>query len=980
MRRPSMRAIAMLLAVVTMFSQPYCASAETASEKAGDAIVWDFDSASGTLTFSGIGEIPAQDENVYAPWRSYLSQIKQLVIADGITAIGASAFAYIPNLEIVTLAQSVMRIGSAAFINCDSLTNISLGNNVACIGAEAFANTAYYLDEANWNLDVLYLENYLLCARDTLVGDYTVSFDTTLIADRAFYACANLTEVYIYEKLKVIGEGAFRNCTSLNGIYVSQANEAYCSSDFGVLFNKDKTELILCPMQYAGALELPSTLTMIADFACCKCEGLTEVTIPSGVISIGEYAFYQCTALQSVTIPDCVTSIGMSAFRACSSLAELKLEAAVTTLPVAAFADCTALQQLVIPDCVERIESSAFLGCTTLENISVGQNVRYIGKDVFRDTAFEADLGNWTDGILYLDEYLLRALPDAVSGNLVIESTVSVIAGDAFNSCTSLLGIEIPGSVRSIGESAFMHCNDIETIVLSEGLEYIGTHAFYGCSGFNVLTLPDSLSEIGNYAFAECTGIMALGFGNGIKKIGEGAFLRCTSITSVTLPAAVEFIADSAFHGCAELGAILVDEGNEAYCNDEYGVLYTKDMSVLLKAPAKLEGSYAIKSDCVRISADAFAECTALTQIVLADSIEVIGQCAFYCCTALEKISFASEEGAPSEGADSPLLAICHEAFYGCSALAQVNLPYTVYQIGYGAFAECASLEAIMIYQPLCIIDELELTLADPMHCVIYGFADSTAQAYADKFSQQFVLLECSHDYVAIEQVEPTCIQKGYTLYQCKLCGHLNTDDYIKRLGHDFQDGFCTRCGKEEPEYIDVSTSSWYYEAVKFVTDQGLMNGVSADSFAPDAQMTRAMLVTVLWRAEGQPKIGSNYFTDVEKGQWYTDAVAWASYYQIVNGVGNRKFEPNSSITREQIATILFRYSDFLGYGTDGRASIYSFPDHSKVSSWAKTALSWAVAHKYIVGTQTENGIYLDPLGNATRAQVATILMRFLED
>lgn len=140
--------------------------------------------------------------------------------------------------------------------------------------------------------------------------------------------------------------------------------------------------------------------------------------------------------------------------------------------------------------------------------------------------------------------------------------------------------------------------------------------------------------------------------------------------------------------------------------------------------------------------------------------------------------------------------------------------------------------------------------------------------------------------------------------------------------------------------------------------------------------MTRAMLVTVLWRYAGEPVEGTNNFTDIPSGQWYTNAVVWAATNGIVNGVGDNKFNPDGNISREQMATILYRYSDSQGIDTSASTDLNSFPDASKVSGYAADAIKWAVAEGLINGSDGK----LLPQGNATRAQVATILMRFIEN
>ena len=176
--------------------------------------------------------------------------------------------------------------------------------------------------------------------------------------------------------------------------------------------------------------------------------------------------------------------------------------------------------------------------------------------------------------------------------------------------------------------------------------------------------------------------------------------------------------------------------------------------------------------------------------------------------------------------------------------------------------------------------------------------------------------------------------------------------------------------------FTDIGAGDWYHEAVDFAVENGLFGGMSATTFEPNTAMTRAMLVTVLWRYEGSPAEGTTSFTDVPDGQWYTDAVAWAAHNGIVGGVGNNRFDPNGNITREQMATILFRYSNSLGLDTSDREELDYFPDGDQVSAYALDALSWAVSTGLINGSEGK----LLPQGNATRAQVATILMRFIEN
>ena len=175
----------------------------------------------------------------------------------------------------------------------------------------------------------------------------------------------------------------------------------------------------------------------------------------------------------------------------------------------------------------------------------------------------------------------------------------------------------------------------------------------------------------------------------------------------------------------------------------------------------------------------------------------------------------------------------------------------------------------------------------------------------------------------------------------------------------------------------DVKSADWFYNDVKYVYEKGMMSGTAADVFAPNATTTRAMIVTILYRLEGSPAVtGTGAFVDVPAGQWYTDAVNWAAANQIVKGTSATTFAPNDSITREQMAAILYRYAQYKGYDVTKKADLSGYSDNSQVSAYAKDALAWANAAKLINGVTNTT---LAPQGNATRAQVSAILHRFCD-
>ena len=262
----------------------------------------------------------------------------------------------------------------------------------------------------------------------------------------------------------------------------------------------------------------------------------------------------------------------------------------------------------------------------------------------------------------------------------------------------------------------------------------------------------------------------------------------------------------------------------------------------------------------------------------------------------------------------------------------------------------------------------------------------------------------------------PTCTELGYTTHSCKHCEYSYTDTPVGALGHAWDMGVvaaaptltatgkliqtCTVCherketvlpmltlceggeGCPSSAYVDVPESThWAHVGIDFVLKSGLFYGTSDTTFEPDGEMTRAMLVTVLYRLEGQPKpTTENPFSDVAAGTWYTDAVIWAAENKIVNGIGGDLFDPDGSVTREQMAAILYRYSVFKGLTMAQGAFAMTYPDEAGISAYALEAMRWANAEKLINGTELDGTVYLDPQGSATRAQVAAILMRYVQN
>ncbi len=255
-----------------------------------------------------------------------------------------------------------------------------------------------------------------------------------------------------------------------------------------------------------------------------------------------------------------------------------------------------------------------------------------------------------------------------------------------------------------------------------------------------------------------------------------------------------------------------------------------------------------------------------------------------------------------------------------------------------------------------------------------------------------------------IVAVEPGCYKNGYAVRVCADCGRVG--ERIIPAGHVFDKGVetlaptwekdgqivytCTVCGHTETAVVpkltladffsDVTGKEWFCPYVEYAFRNGLMNGVTGGKFAPGKEMSRAMIVTVLWRIEGEPApAGESPFGDL-KADWYRSSVAWASESGIVNGVSEGVFAPDDPLTREQIAAIVYRYSEYKGRDVTASGDLSVFPDEEDVSDYARAPLAWAVGRGLLQGTNVKGKIILDPRGGATRAQVAAILTRYLSE
>ena len=645
------------------------------------------------------------------------TSLTSITIPDGVTEIDGSAFEDCTSLTSITIPNGVTSIGSWAFSGCSSLKSITIPNGVTSIGYYAFSKCS--------NLTSITIPNGVKSIGNsafygcTSLTSITIPNSVTSIGDDAFYKCSNLTSITIPNGVKSIGNSAFYGCTSLTAINVNTGNKNYTSVN-GVLFNKDKTELICYPAGKTDkSYNIPDSVTSIGEYAFDGCTSLASITILNGVTSIGGNTFSGCTSLISITIPDSVTSIGNDAFEGCTSLTSVTIPNSVTSIGNSAFNGCTSLTSITIPNSVTSIGDRAFSGCTSLTSITIPNSVTEIGDYAFYGCT---NLTNITipDSVTGIGDSAFSGCTSLTS--ITIPNDVTSIGVDAFSGCTSLASITIPDGVTRIGGSAFSGCTSLTAIdvevgnnnytsvngvlfnkdktelicyparkkgnnyKIPDGVTWIGGGAFSGCSNLTSITIPNSVTYIPDDAFSGCTSLSSITIPDGVTSIGNLAFKDCTSLASVTIPSSVTETGYCAFSGCTSLTAINVATGNQNYVSVN-GVLHNKDKTAIICYPAgKKDKNYKILDGVTWIGGGAFSGCTSLTSITIPDRVTSIGNDAFYGCTSLTSITIPN--GVTSIGSS---------AFEGCTSLKSITIPDGVTEIGNSAFSGCSSLTSITI-------------------------------------------------------------------------------------------------------------------------------------------------------------------------------------------------------------------------------------------------------------------------------------------
>lgn len=760
--------------------------------------------------------------------------------------------------------------------------------------------------------------------------------------------------------------------------------------------------------RYLTCMFLNDDITTISERAFYKDEYLSAINMPRKLELIDKYAFYGCDTLTFVRARNCsrLRRIEDHAFYSCTMLAELRLPEGLTYIGPWAFAWDRILGQedttLGLPSSLQTISTGAFAFVNHHKNLNIPANVTSIG-----DFAFMCD-------------YYMNNL------------TFS------------------PGDKKlTIGKAAFFGDNHMKSVDLSNRVAQIDRCAFAGCEMLEEAYFGDKIDTIEGRAFTSLDNAMKIaveGVLNGILRpddTEQNADQAGDISTALNMIAKVTKLKRAVFKNDPAKSICAAADSNRSFPDD--CVVYYPQGSYTWLAELKDDGTWqGYKTGFWH--GDHIA---AFTDTVVAPTCTEQGYTHHVCTVKgcpYDAVDDTFVEAAGHKWAlTTTLPPTCTEKgtqFYKCSVCGATRTE-KIAPLGHD-LSRCDLKPAATCTQPgravgTCARCGVQIDEVIPAKGHDYSYAEtSVAPTCTEPGHYKGTCPTCGKDYDDVvpalghdwgewvTSIEPTVSTVGYRYHVCNRdgCGYREGEDIPKLHTHTWDAGVvtqkptaaepgvrtytCTVCGQTRTETIPATgvpetcnggpacpgyafrdmpaPSIWSHAGLDYCIDHGYIAGTSATTVTPDGECTRAMIVSILYRVQGEPAKVNGYelkklaapFDDVERGRWYTDAIWWAKLTGVVSGMSPSTFAPDDPITRAQLAVILYNYTkQFAPESLTETGSLTGFPDADSVPSWARTAMAWAVGNGLISGVG-ENGVsYLRPEGCATRAQVATILMNY---
>ena len=759
--------------------------------------------------------------------------------------------------------------------------------------------------------------------------------------------------------------------------------------------------------QYLTCMFLNDDITTIGDHAFYADEYLSAINMPRDLELIDKYAFYGCDTLTFVRAGACsrLRRIEDHAFYSCTMLAELRLPNGLTYIGPWAFAWDRILGQedttLGLPSSLQTIGTGAFAFVNHHKNLNIPANVTSIG-----DYAFMCD-------------YYMNNL--------------TFSPGD---------------KPLTIGVAAFFGDNHMKTVDLSNRVAQIDKCAFAGCEMLEEAYFGDRIDTIQDRAFTSLDNAMKIlveGVLNGILRpddTDQNADQAGDISTAFNMIAKITKLKRAVFKNDPAKSIYGAADSNRSFPDD--CVVYYPQGSHTWAAELKDDGTWQgyktglWHGDHIAQFADTVVAPTC-TEQGYTHHVCTVKDCPYD--PVDDTFVSATDHTWVKTQTNPPTCTAQGTAFYKCSACGATRTE-KIAALGHD-LSRCDLVPDATCTQPgravgTCARCGVKIDEVIPAkgHDYSYKSASSTEPTCTESGHYKGTCPVCGKDYNDtipalghdwgewVTTIEPTYTTVGYRYHLCARCNTREGEDIPKLHTHTWDAGVvtqkptatepgiktftCTICGETKTEPIPATgvpdvcpggptcpgyafrdmpvPTDWAHEGLDYCIYHGYIAGTSASTVSPNGVCTRAQLVSILYRVQGEPTTVKGYelsklrapFNDVPRGQWYTDAIWWAKLTGVVAGTSATTFDPEGEITREQLAVILYNYTKQFAPGSlTATGSLSGFPDAASVSSWARTEMAWAVGNGLISGTGSGSVAYLTPQGSATRAQVAAILMRF---
>lgn len=926
-----------------------------------------YDYAGGKLIIPSVVRYNDNDYDVVSirgsAFRGFTNLTGDLVIPSSITSIGSYAF-YQCKIESLTIGGNVESIEDYAFYACSELTGeLFIPSSVTSIGNGAFG-ICEKLSSLRFaeGIELSSLKESVFSSCYGLTGDLIIPSSVTSIGNNAFYRCENLSSLTFEEgsKLTAIGNSSFFYCIGIR-----------------------------------GNLTIPSTVTSIGENAFKSCGFNGTLTIGENVESIGGSAFSYCSGLRgNLFIPESVTSIGGYAFESCYEFSSLRFAEGckLTSIANGAFRYCSGLTgNLTIPSTVTSIGNSAFDTCLSLTGLTIGENVMSIGDSAFSHCEELTGILTIPSSVTSIGKYAFLYCENLDSLRFEEDSRLETIGEYAFWNCFKFTGdLFIPSSVSTIAANAFLGCSRLSNVILLSAVapavssnSFTGSYPiYYPCEGTGYDTgvwetaynsrLRSDKESTPNATFTATgsdTGILS-GVASGMEYSMDdgdswfdiaGNSIELTGLSpciiSVIKRGGKAFIRDSEIQTITVTKAPIPDSVDKADCTtfsnyDGKLIGVTSEMEYKLSTDSDWEDGN--DSDITGLSNGIYYVRIKVSGTVLAsDKLiivinEYIPESDDYIPAPVSRVESGDSitgqnfEQLISEGKtftvdgdNGAKLVFDTDALKGISGQTSGNVKVEMKDVSasYQESFPGKLVFSLTVSSGNEIIKnfggEVTVTLPyelkegeNPQNVTVWHLASDGTMTE----------IPCTYNPVT---KRVTFIVTHFSFY---VVGVSDTEPWVN-------------------PFSDVVESDWFYDAVEFVNRNGLFSGTNTVTFSPNSHMTRAMIWTVLGRLDGQSLSGSSV---------YDDARSWAMSAGITDGSN-----PSGSVTREQMATILWRYAGSPKAGGD----LSRFSDAGSVASYAIDAMVWMAENDIITG---ENGALM-PQNNATRAQVAAILQRYIK-